>query len=239
MEQTFLPLPAGHSAPQAEEGAARESYDSDESTWLEDDEELEDSPFRGIWVGIVSAVVTFTLVFIVPYWLGWWTPGPSRSNATREGDAPSVASPLAPNSPLSASTGKMAEAEKNNKLALSPPATKKDGTGTPTGPSARAGTSRADSKAGAPAEPKGTEAKNPAGSSSTGAFWIQVAAFKEAKQATRLSARIRRDGYPAEVRRRESTANPWVVWVGKYANRRQAEEVRAALERKGWPGFLL
>ena len=41
MEQTFLPLPAGHSALQAEEGAARESYDSDESPWLEDEEELE------------------------------------------------------------------------------------------------------------------------------------------------------------------------------------------------------
>ena len=53
MEPTSLPLPAGHSAPQAEEGPERESYDSDEGPWLEDEEELEDSPFRSIWVGMV------------------------------------------------------------------------------------------------------------------------------------------------------------------------------------------
>ena len=49
----------------------------EEPTWLdaEDDEELEeprDSAFRGIWIGIAAAAVTFVLVFAVPHWLGWY-----------------------------------------------------------------------------------------------------------------------------------------------------------------------
>src|SRR4026209_165105 len=44
-------------------------------TWLdaEDGEELgepRDSAFRGIWIGIAAAAVTFVLVFAVPHWLG-------------------------------------------------------------------------------------------------------------------------------------------------------------------------
>ena len=65
MEQITLHLPAGPRGAQPEEGAFRESNISDEPAWLEEDEE--DSPFHGI----VSAAITFTLVFIIPHWLGW------------------------------------------------------------------------------------------------------------------------------------------------------------------------
>jgi len=94
-------------------------------------------------------------------------------------------------------------------------------------------------RVGASAEPTASAISKPAPTSSGGGFWIQIAAFKDANQAVRLATRMRREGYPADVRRRDSTANLWVVWVGKYPTRERAEAVRAALEKKGFRGFLL
>src|SRR5678815_3109670 len=76
----------------------------EEPTWLdaEDDEELEeprDSAFRGIWIGIAAAAVTFVLVFAVPHWLGWYDIGPSAPKAKRE---------LNPDSVIASVTGKSA-----------------------------------------------------------------------------------------------------------------------------------
>ena len=47
------------------------------------------------------------------------------------------------------------------------------------------------------------------------------------------------NGYPADVRRIESSAVPYVVRVGGYASREQAESAREALARKGFKGFIL
>ncbi|MGH7367949.1 MAG: SPOR domain-containing protein [Candidatus Rokuibacteriota bacterium] len=69
-------------------------------------------------------------------------------------------------------------------------------------------------------------------------FWVQVAAFKHARQAGRFAARVKRDGYPAEVRRLRAAPVPWVVWVGTYPSRAQAESARDALARKGHRGFV-
>ena len=60
----------------------------EEPSWLEDeaDDEMEepsDSPFRGMWIGIAAAAVTFVLVFAIPQWLGWYDIGPP-SQAKRE-----------------------------------------------------------------------------------------------------------------------------------------------------------
>jgi hypothetical protein len=62
----------------------------EEPAWLEDetDDEMEepsDSPFRGMWIGIAAAAVTFVLVFAIPQWLGWYDIGPP-SQAKREPD---------------------------------------------------------------------------------------------------------------------------------------------------------
>lgn len=72
-----------------------------------------------------------------------------------------------------------------------------------------------------------------------GGFWVQVGAFKEAKNAARLAARLTAELYPAVIRRGESAAAPHVVWVGKYPSLERAEAVRAALERNGLRGFIL
>ncbi|HKW90471.1 MAG TPA: SPOR domain-containing protein, partial [Methylomirabilota bacterium] len=79
----------------------------------------------------------------------------------------------------------------------------------------------------------------PAASASKRTFTVQIAAFKDAKQAGRLAARVKSDGYPADVRRVESTMVPWVVRVGSYATREQAESARDALAKKGFRGFIL
>jgi cell division septation protein DedD len=70
-------------------------------------------------------------------------------------------------------------------------------------------------------------------------YSVQIAAFKDAKAAGRLANRVKRDGYRADVRRLESSAVPWVVRVGGYTSREQAESARDALARKGFDGFVL
>src|SRR5260370_30959380 len=71
----------------------------EEPSWL-DDEEIEDveaprdSAFRGIWIGVAAAAITFALVFAIPHWLGWYDLGPSAPRAKRElGSGISTATP--------------------------------------------------------------------------------------------------------------------------------------------------
>ncbi len=193
-----LRLSAHGSEAQAQHGAPEEPHVFDDPAWLEDEEEEPcDSPWRGMWVGVVAAIATFTLVFALPLWLGWYDLG---SNALRDASSRSVISSLPETAPAPPS-GSIAQ---EPRPVDAPPITKV-----------------------APFEP------------AQRSFWVQVAAFKDAKQAGRLAARVKRAGYPVDVRRLSSSANPWVVWVGKYPTREQAESVRAALARKGLRGFVL
>ena len=84
-----------------------------------------------------------------------------------------------------------------------------------------------------PREPPGTSAPAPA----TGEFWVQVGAFNVPENARRLAARLTAERYPAEVRPGEAAR--LVVRVGGYPDRRQAEAIRADLEKKGFTGFVL
>jgi cell division septation protein DedD len=79
----------------------------------------------------------------------------------------------------------------------------------------------------------------PPAAASRRTFTVQIAAFKNAKQAGQLAERVKREGYPADVRRIESSAVPYVVRIGGYASREQAESAREALARKGLKGFIL
>jgi cell division septation protein DedD len=79
----------------------------------------------------------------------------------------------------------------------------------------------------------------PPAAASRRTYTVQIAAFKNAKQAGLLADRVKRDGYPADVRRVESSAVPYVVRVGGFASREQAESAREALARKGFKGFIL
>lgn len=205
----------------------------EEPAWLEDDrdeemEEPSDSPFRGMWIGIAAAAVTFVLVFAIPQWLGWYDIGPP----------PQTKRDAAPDSIISTVTAKPSGAAV---VETGPPAVPAVAAPPATAPPVNL------PKAPAPITKetvtKETKVAPPAvtapPSPSRRTFSVQIAAFKNAKQAGQLAERVKRDGYPADVRRIESSAVPWVVRVGGYASREQAESARDALARKGFRGFIL
>jgi cell division protein FtsN len=68
---------------------------------------------------------------------------------------------------------------------------------------------------------------------------VQIAAFKNARQAGRVAENAKRAGYAADVLRVESSAVPWVVRIGGYSTREQAESARDALARKGFRGGFI
>jgi cell division protein FtsN len=195
----------------------------EEPTWLEEDdlEEMEaprDSAFRGIWLGIAAASVTFVLVFAIPQWLGWYEGGTPPPRAKRDVTPESVIATVTtkPSGPT-VETPPAAPP-----VAAAPPVVPPKSTATP---------------AAAPPAAIQKDAKRATPAKRT--FTVQIAAFKDPKQASRLAARVKSDGYPADVRHIESAAVPWVVRVGTYATREQAEAARDALGRKGFRGFIL
>jgi cell division septation protein DedD len=203
----------------------------EEPAWLEDDrdeemEEPSDSPFRGMWIGIAAAAVTFVLVFAIPQWLGWYDIGPP----------PQTKRDAAPDSIISTVTAKPSGAAV---VETGPPAVPAVATPPATAPPVNLPrapiTKETVTKETKPAPPAVTAPPSP----SRRTFSVQIAAFKNAKQAGQLAERVKRDGYPADVRRIESSAVPWVVRVGGYASREQAESARDALARKGFRGFIL
>lgn len=231
----------------------------EEPAWLEDeaDDEMEeppDSPFRGMWIGIAAAAVTFVLVFAIPQWLGWYDIGPPPQSkresvpesviatvtakpsgpAVVETKPPTVAAPPATAPPVSLPKAPIAKETKPTAPAVaSPRATSVIAKETkPPAPVIVPTVSR-ETK---PAPPAVTA---PPAAAARRTFSVQIAAFKNAKQAAQLAERVKRDGYPADVRRIESSAVPYVVRIGGYASREQAESAREALARKGLKGFIL
>ncbi len=210
----------------------------EEPAWLDDeaDDEMEeppDSPFRGMWIGIAAAAVTFVLVFAVPQWLGWYDIGPP-SQAKREPAPESVIATVTakPSGSAVVETGSPAVPAVAAPPATAPPA------GLPKAPVTK------ETKPTPPAIAKETKPAPPAVTPAPAApsrrtFTVQIAAFKNAKQAGLLAERMKRDGYPADVRRIEASAVPYAVRVGGYASREQAETAREALARKGFKGFIL
>ena len=203
----------------------------EEPAWLEDDrdeemEEPSDSPFRGMWIGIAAAAVTFVLVFAIPQWLGWYDIGPP----------PQTKRDAAPDSIISTVTAKPSGAAV---VETGPPAVPAVAAPPATAPPVNLPkapiTKETVTKETKPAPPAVTAPPSPARRT----FSVQIAAFKNAKQAGQLAERVKRDGYPADVRRIEASAVPWVVRVGGYASREQAESARDALARKGFRGFIL
>jgi len=221
----------------------------EEPSWLDDetDDEMEepaDSPFRGMWIGIAAAAVTFVLVFAIPQWLGWYDIGPPPQSRREP----------APESVIATVTAKPSGAavvETGPPAVAAPPATA-PAVSLPKPPAAKETkpTPTAVSKETKPAGPaivptvaRETKPAPPAATAPPAAarrtFTVQIAAFKNAKQAGQLAERVKRDGYPADVRRIESSAVPYVVRIGGYASREQAESAREALARKGFKGFIL
>jgi cell division septation protein DedD len=224
----------------------------EEPSWLDDDldEDMEpprDSAFRGIWIGVAAAAATFVLVFAIPHWLGWYDLGKPGQRAAREATPESVISTVTakpsagapaeePRAETTAATAKAAPpAAPAPAVALAP---------TPAAPTQDAppkAPARAAPSGPTPVAAKSTTPEKPtkAATASKRTYSVQIAAFKDHKQANRLADRVKRDGYRADVRRVESSAVPWVVRVGGYPSREQAESARDALARKGFRGFVI
>lgn len=230
----------------------------EEPSWLEDDldDDMEvprDSAFRGIWVGIAAAAATFILVFAVPHWLGWYDLGKPGQPATRESPESVISTVTAKPSVTADQPPADTAAQPATPAATAPatpPAAPKTAapevsTPTPAAP-AQVAPPKAPTRATPPA-PTSVAAKSPnhekpakaPAAASKRTYSVQIAAFKDAKHANRLASRVKRDGYRADVRRIESSAVPWVVRVGGYSSREQAESARDALARKGFEGFVL
>lgn len=225
----------------------------EEPAWLEDetDDEMEepsDSPFRGMWIGIAAAAVTFVLVFAIPQWLGWYDIGPPPQSKREAAPESVIATVTAkPSGAAVVETGPPAVAAPP---AIAPPVSlPKAPIAKETKPATHA-TVAAVAKETKPAAPvivptvsRETKPAPPAVTAPPAAarrtFSVQIAAFKNAKQASQLAERMKRDGYPADVRRIESSPVPYVVRIGGYASREQAESAREALARKGLKGFIL
>lgn len=73
----------------------------------------------------------------------------------------------------------------------------------------------------------------------SGQFWVQVGAFKQAKNAVRLASQLKAQHYPAVVRQQQAAAPGHLVWVGSYPDRTRAEATKDSLQRKGFGGFIL
>ncbi|MFI5328730.1 MAG: SPOR domain-containing protein [Candidatus Rokuibacteriota bacterium] len=219
----------------------------EEPAWLDDEvdddmEEPSDSPFRGMWIGIAAAAVTFVLVFAIPQWLGWYDIGPPPQ-AKREASPEAIISTVTakPSGAAVVETGPPAVAAVATPPATAPPVS------LPKAPVTREPIAKETKPTPPPVTPAVVKETRPAPPSVTPAvaketrrtFTVQIAAFKNAKQAGQLAARVKKDGYPADVRRIEASAVPYVVRIGGYASREQAESAREALARKGFKGFIL
>ena len=230
----------------------------EEPSWLDDDldEDMEpprDSAFRGIWIGVAAAAATFVLVFAIPHWLGWYDLGKPGQRDAREATPESVVSTVTAK-PSTGAPAEEARAETATPSATpaatakaTPPAAPAPAVAPAPAPAAPPQDAppkapvRAAPPAPTPVAAKGTTDEKPtkATAASKRTYSVQIAAFKDHKQANRLADRVKRDGYRADVRRVESSAVPWVVRVGGYASREQAESARDALARKGFRGFVI
>ena len=74
---------------------------------------------------------------------------------------------------------------------------------------------------------------------SQAAFGVQVGAFANKKNATRLAAELKTAGYPAGTFSSAENPNEMIlVVVGPYYDSANADMVRAQLASNGWDGFL-
>jgi cell division septation protein DedD len=224
----------------------------EEPTWLdaEDDEDLEeprDSAFRGIWIGILAAAVTFAMVFAIPHWLGWYDIGPSVPSAKRELNPDSVIASVTAKSSAEAPAAEPAAAPAEAPPAPAKPAAPPVAAHPPAAVEPKAPAPPKEARPAprevkpAPAAPRevkaaATRERKPAKGKT---FSVQIAAFKNAREAGKAAERAKRAGYSADVLRVD-TSVPWVVRIGGYSTREQAESVRDALAKKGFRGgFIL
>ncbi len=234
------------------------SYNEDlESSVKEEEEDLKQPPLARFWeyflFGMLVAGIAAWIVVLVadPFQLTWWNRAPTRSAANLEYRPPSVLPPVVSIPPFSSSTPSPQESGTASPLtapmtpqaekSVSAPllAAKPEAATALAAPPVTSETPKPIVTAPTSVGPAAAEPKNRAPTGAKEKFWVQVAAFRDSKTAARLAARLQTEHYPVLTRQEQLAGALYAVWVGSYSNRQQAEAVRADLERKGFPGFIL
>jgi cytoskeletal protein RodZ len=201
--------------------------------------------FRAVLVLLVLAVVG---VIAVPLIGGWFEPTPPPKVVTKPSEPPSVPVPSTP--PASQTPAPTPPPVAPPPAATPPPAAQAPtppppAVSTPAPAPARpemppASAPKAAEKAKPPersaAVTPNKSAPKPAASS--GAYWVQVGAFKDSGNAEGLVRKLRSEGFSAQVTRVTREEPLHVVRVGGYPDRSRAVAARAELQGKGHTGFV-
>jgi hypothetical protein len=211
---------------------------------LEDEETRERAglvPLHGVWIAVASFVPAFlTIFFGIPYLAG--LPVASRVPVSLQRSTPPVVL-----SPLSRESGfvgappqepapmiPMRAVERADELARVPSTPTTEVSGTAAIPSPTPAAPRPASPPTRPqVEPEAAEAKRSASAVTKGPVWVLGAAFSDRDSAERLAASVEHQGYPAKVRRDNTSSTPWVVWIGQHPRATTPSERRKYPLRRG------
>lgn len=246
--------------PAAEEERPETPLDAlDDEAWDVDDEDFDEPLWRrvlrkGWWaVTLLGGVVVIGVIMVaLPFILHPGRSAPpgslplqGRAESGLEAGAPAPPLPVSEGAPTSPTAVEPDAPLPGPHITSSParslPLTTPDPTAPPAPGAIPEAPTRSSPTVAPPEAPGGTPHRSRAiateGSERT--FWVQVGAFTNGRYARDLAARLTREDYPVEVRRKDPAAIPWVVWVGGYLDRPGAEAARAALAGKGFPGFVV
>lgn len=206
--QPSAPLPAPEFRQRVDGWGPRQPQDQTPDDLPAEDEEPREvarwAPSHGIWIAGATFVPTFLAIFFgVAYFAG--APVGTRFPASLEGGPQPAMSALAPQRDFVATPPQQAQAPVREALGntAAPPTT-------PASP-------RPASRPTHPqVEPKAVKPKRSAATVTKDVAWVRGAAFPDRDSAERLAASVERQGYPAKVRRGDTPATPWVVWIGKH-----------------------
>lgn len=169
----------------------------------QEQEELEPIPRRSIFAEwgyrILFAVVALAVLVVValPYVLDWWNPTPPPPAAPMKAQVQPPSPPSPPPAPRAEEPKPQPTIAKPEPVPVAPPLT------------AQAPTLAAK----APPKPEPTagkpgKAQAPAKAPAKGEYWVQVGAFTDQANATRLAARLTAQKYPVQQLQRSSGGQP-------------------------------
>lgn len=154
--------------------------------------ETETPPLRGIRIALALFVPTFLLVIIgLPHLLAPKSTPPA---------------PVPVTMPLPSIT-RLGQTSRASTDLLSPPLSLFHETGA-------ASDTWADGILAPASKPERVEPKPPRSAADT-VSWTRAAAFADDRAATQLAGTMRNQGYRVDLRREDSAALPWVVWISK------------------------
>jgi cell division septation protein DedD len=166
-------------------------------------------PLPGFGIALASFVPAFLMIFFgIPYLAG--SPVASRVPVSLLRSTPPVVSPLSPEKGFVGAPPQEPApmpSETPTKKASGPAAVPSPTLATPR-PASPPTRPHVEPETAKPERSASTVTKDPA--------WVRGAAFSDRDSAERLAASVEQQGYPAKVRRDDTSVTPWVVWIGQH-----------------------